>query len=420
MSEIALLSSRKSKLETAARSGDSQAKNALALSNNPNRFLSTVQVGITLVTLLSGYYTGEGFKQGVEAYLMQFDSLKPYAHTLSLVGVLLLITFLSIVVGELVPKRIGMSKPESIAKLMATPMNWLSNLTAPFIWLLEKSSDLFIKILGIQPRDQSLTEEEIKSIIQEGTTGGVIDEIEQEIVENVFHLGDRKITSLMTNRQDVVWLDTADTIEENKRRILEFKHSVYPLCHDTIDNVIGLIYVKDLLENSLDEELAHLEKYKREALYIAENNEAYHVLQKFKEKRVHFGIIVDEYGSLQGIATLNDILDALVGDLSETNEFNYDIVEREDGSFLIDAQLPWEDFLSHFDIEPQPQHKKELTGFNTLGGFALHILKDIPSTGDHFTWQDYRFEIVDMDKSRIDKMLVQYIGVKSENEEREN
>jgi putative hemolysin len=168
-----------------------------------------------------------------------------------------------------------------------------------------------------------------------------------------------------------------------------------------------LIYVKDLLENSLDEEIAHIERYKREALYIADNNEAYQVLQKFKERRIHFGVIVDEYGSLQGIATLNDILDALVGDLSETNEFNYDIVEREDGSFLVDAQLPWEDFLDHFDIVVE--QKKELTGFNTLGGFALHILKDIPTTGEHFIWQDYRFEIIDMDKSRIDKMLVQKI-----------
>jgi putative hemolysin len=265
-----------------------------------------------------------------------------------------------------------------------------------------------MKLLRIKPRDQAITEEEIKTIIQEGTTGGVIDEIEQEIVENVFHLGDRKIVSLMTNRQEVTWLDSADEPEINRAKIMESKHSVYPLCNDGIDNIVGLIYVKDLLGEDLEEQLGRLDSLAREPLYIPENNKAYQALEKFKERRVHFGIIVDEYGAMLGIATLNDIMDVLVGDLSETDEFNYDIVEREDGSFLVDAQLPWEDFLDYFDI--RVEHKKELTGFNTLGGFALHILKDIPNTGEHFTWQDYRFEIIDMDKSRIDKMLVQRIG----------
>lgn len=300
-----------------------------------------------------------------------------------------------------------MSNPEGIAKFMATPMGWLSTLTSPFIWLLAQSSDLIMKLLRIKPRDQAITEEEIKTIIQEGTTGGVIDEIEQEIVENVFHLGDRKIVSLMTNRQEVTWLDSADEPEVNRAKIMESKHSVYPLCNDGIDNIVGLIYVKDLLGEDLEEQLNKLDSLAREPLYIPENNKAYQALEKFKERRVHFGIIVDEYGAMLGIATLNDIMDVLVGDLSETDEFNYDIVEREDGSFLVDAQLPWEDFLDHFDITVE--HKKELTGFNTLGGFALHILKDIPTTGEHFTWQDYRFEIIDMDKSRIDKMLVQKI-----------
>ncbi|MCU0340627.1 MAG: hemolysin family protein [Spirosomaceae bacterium] len=407
MSEIALVSSRKSKLETAARNGDRQAQHALELSNSPNRFLSTVQIGITLIGILNGVYSGERITEDFQAFVERFELLKPYSRTIAVGGVVLFVTYLSLVLGELVPKRIGMSNPEGIAKFMATPMNWLSNLTAPFIWLLAQSSDLIIKVLRIKPRDQSLTEDEIKTIIQEGTSGGVIDEIEQEIVENVFHLGDRKITSLMTNRQEVVWLDASDEPDENRVKIMDTKHSVYPLCNDGVDNIVGLIYVKDLLGQDLDAHLRNLEAIAREPLYIPENNKAYQALEKFKESRVHFGIIVDEYGAMLGIATLNDIMDALVGDLSETDEFNYDIVEREDGSFLVDAQLPWEDFLNHFDIEVQ--HKKELIGFNTLGGFALHILKDIPDTGEHFMWQDFRFEIIDMDKSRIDKMLVQKI-----------
>lgn len=407
MSEIALVSSRKSKLETAARNGDRQAEHALALANSPNRFLSTVQIGITLIGILNGVFSGERITTDFQAYIEHFELLKPYAHSIAVGGVVLFVTYLSLVLGELVPKRIGMANPEGIAKFMAAPMNWLSTLTAPFIWLLAQSSDLIMKLLRITPQNQAITEEEIKTIIQEGTTGGVIDEIEQEIVENVFHLGDRKIVSLMTNRQEVTWLDSADEPEVNRAKIMESKHSVYPLCNDGIDNIVGLIYVKDLLGEDLEEQLGRLDSLAREPLYIPENNKAYQALEKFKERRVHFGIIVDEYGAMLGIATLNDIMDVLVGDLSETDEFNYDIVEREDGSFLVDAQLPWEDFLDHFDIIVE--HKKELTGFNTLGGFALHILKDIPVTGEHFTWQDYRFEIIDMDKSRIDKMLVQKI-----------
>ena len=409
MSEIALVSSRKSKLETAARNGDRKAEHALRLANAPNRFLSTVQIGITLIGILNGVFSGDRLTASLLPYVEQFEILRPYAQSVSVGLVVLFITYLSLVLGELVPKRIGLSNPESIAKFMATPMSWLSTATSPFIWLLAQSSDLIIKVLGIKQTNQAVTEEEIKTIIQEGTTGGAIDEIEQEIVENVFHLGDRRISSLMTNRQDVVWLDIADTIDANKQKILEYRHSVYPLCHDSMDNVVGIIYVKDLLEDSLEDEIARMDTYKREPLYIPENNKAYQVLEKFKEKRIHFGIVVDEYGSLLGIATLNDILDALVGDLSQTDEFNYDIVERADGSFLIDAQLPWEDFLDHFDIIVE--HKKELVGFNTLGGFALHILNDIPVTGETFVWQDYRFEIIDMDKSRIDKMLVEKIRI---------
>jgi putative hemolysin len=407
MSEIALVSSRKSKLDAAARNGDRQAQHALQLANSPNRFLSTVQIGITLIGTLNAVFSGQSLTKSLVVYLEQFDSIRPYAYSFSVGVVVLFVTVANLILGELVPKRIGMSNPEGIAKVMAAPMGWLSSVTSPFIWILTKISDLIIKLLRIKNTHQAVTEEEIKTLIQEGTTGGVIDEIEQEIVENVFHLGDRNIASLMTNRQEVVWLDIEDGTEDNRAKIIEHKHSVYPVCNDGVDNVIGLVYVKDLLGEDLDISLTKLETYTREPLYIPENNKAYQVLEKFKERRVHFGVIVDEYGAMLGIATLNDILDALVGDLSETDEFNYGIVEREDGSFLVDAQIPWEDFLDHFDINAQ--NKKDLVGFNTLGGFALHIIKDIPEAGEHFIWQDYRFEIIDMDKSRIDKMLVQRI-----------
>ena len=408
MSEIALISSRKTKLEIASKNGDRRAAAALELANSPNRFLSTVQIGITLISILTGIFSGDTLTIGIQDFLTGLGLELKYADNLAVGLVVLIIGFVQLVLGELVPKRIGMSNPEAIAKTMAAPMNVLSKVTSPFIWLLTKCSDLIIKILGIEVSDSSVTEEEIKSMIQEGTTGGAIDEIEQEIVQNVFHLGDRKITSLMTNRSDLTYLDLEDSVQENIEKIIETKHSVYPICKDGIDNISGLLYIKDLLGKDLGTELQNLANLGKEPLFIPENNQAYQALEKFREERIHMGIILDEYGSVMGIITLNDILDALVGDISMDDEFEYDVFEREDGSFLVDASLPFDDFLNQFEIVIN--NRKEYTGFDTLGGFALHILQEIPDTGDTFEWEDYEFEIIDMDKNRIDKILLKKKG----------
>ncbi len=406
MSEIALVSSRKSKLETAARNGDRRAQVALDLSNSPNRFLSTVQIGITLIGILLGIFSGDKLTTDVQAFVAQIEIIRPYAHSVAVVLVLLLLTYMSLVFGELVPKRIGLSNPEGISKTMAAPMIFLSKVTSPFIALLTLSSDLLLKLLNIKPNASSVTEEEIKSLIQEGTSGGAIEEIEQEIVQNVFQLGDRKITSLMTNRQEIIYLDLEDETAENKAKVLDYKHSVYPLCNGGVDEVVGLIYTKDFLGRDFDVELTRLQDMKRDVLFIPENNRAYQVLERFRERRQYVGMIVDEYGGVLGIITINDILDVLVGDINDDTHSDYEIREREDGSFLIDAQLPFEDFLSYFSITINAATKRELTGFDTLGGFALHILKDIPQTGETFIWHAYQFEIIDMDKSRIDKIMV--------------
>jgi putative hemolysin len=404
MSEIALVSSRKTKLEILSKNGDKKAQAALDLANSPNRFLSTVQIGITLISILTGIFSGDSLTKNLKTYLMSLGLIDKYADEIAVGLIVLIIGFVQLVLGELVPKRIGMANPEAIAKVMAGPMNILSKITSPFIWLLTKCSDLIFKILGIEQTDSSVTEEEIKSMIQEGATGGAIDEIEQEIVQNVFHLGDRKITTLMTSRNEIIVLDVEDSVEENWQKVMEHKHSVFPVCKDGIDNIIGLLYIKDLLGKDLATELHKLESLLKEPLFIPENNHAYQALEKFREERIHIGIIIDEYGSMLGIITLNDILDALVGDISVDDEFEYEIHEREDGSFLVDASLPFDDFLNHFEI--QINNRKEYTGFDTLGGFALNILKEIPDTGDKFEWGDYEFEIIDMDKNRIDKILV--------------
>lgn len=406
MSEIALVSSRKSRLEAFARNGDRQAKAALELANSPNRFLSTVQIGITLIGILTGVYSGDKITSDLEAVLGTLPYVSLYKHSVAVGLVVLLITFLSLVLGELVPKRIGLSNPEGIAMFVAKPMNVLSRITSPFIALLSFASDILIRILNIKPNESSVTEEEIKSLIQEGTSGGVFEEIEQEIVHNVFQLGDRRVTSLMTNRQEIVWLDIEDSVEDNKAKVFQTKHAVYPLCRATVDNVLGLIYIKDLIGEDVDERLASLATLKREPVYLPESNRAYQALEKFKDHRVFFGIIVDEYGGLMGVVTMHDIMDALVGDISEEDEYETEIFKREDGTYLIDAQLPFDDFVQYFDVNVQDTERRELVGFNTLGGFALHILEDIPETGETFHWKHFDFEIIDMDKSRIDKILV--------------
>jgi putative hemolysin len=404
MAEIALVSSRKTKLEIASKNGDTRATAALALANSPGKFLSTVQIGITLISILTGIYSGDTFKGNLIPFFQQFAGLAAYAETIAVFFITLVLTYATLILGELVPKRIGMAKAEEIALYAVKPMAFVSLITSPFIWLLSKTSDLIFKIIGLKENDSSVTEEEIKTLMQEGATGGTIEEIEHEIVQNVFHLGDRRITSLMTNINEVTFLDLDDDFEVNKEKIIDKKHSVYPVCQDGINDMRGLLYIKDLLGKDLNFELQRLEENLRTAIYIPENNHAYQVLEKFQEERKHFGIIVDEYGNVGGIVTMNDILDALVGDISETNEFEFEITEREDGSFLIDASLPFDDFLNEFEIDLPT--RKEYTGFDTMGGFALHILQEIPSTGDTFDWGDFEFEIVDMDKNRIDKMLV--------------
>lgn len=416
MSEIALISSRKTKLEIAARNGDAKAQAALDLANAPNKFLSTVQIGITLISILTGIYSGDRLGGYVEPLLNKIPALQPYANTISVAVITLIVTFLSLIFGELLPKRIGMAEPERIAKFMAQPMNLLSKATSPFIWVLSVTSKFLFSLTGIKESDNFITEEEIKSMTREGATGGAIEEIEHEIVQNVFHLGDRKITSLMTNINDVAYLDLDDSPTENRKIIMDSRHSVYPVCKDGINNMMGLLYVKDLLGKSLSTELKNLEPHLRECLYIPENNLGYQVLEKFQEEKKHFGVIVDEYGNVQGVVTMNDILDALVGDISETNnEFEYEIVEREDGSFLIDASLPFDEFLQEFEIELN--NRKEYSGFDTMGGFALEILQEIPSTGDTFEWEKFQFEIIDMDKNRIDKILVSIKDTEQKEEE---
>ncbi|HEY8389131.1 MAG TPA: hemolysin family protein [Parasegetibacter sp.] len=401
MSEIALVSARKARLEGQANKGDKNAKEALDLSNNPDTFLSTVQIGITLIGILTGIYSGERIKGDVVAFLNRFESLQPYSDGIATALVVIVVTYFSLVLGELFPKRIGLSNPEAIAKYVARPMRLLSIVTYPFVLLLTWSTNLISRLLKIKSNNNQVTEEEIKAMINEGTEHGAIEEAEQEIIERIFHLGDRNITSLMTHRSDIVWFDVNDTEASIREKIMEDPHSIYPVCDGQIDEIKGYVSLKDLYVSN---DFTKFKDLMKPALFVPENNSAYQVLEKFKQSKMHSCFVVDEYGSLLGLITLNNIMEAIVGDIAEPDEEDYEIIEREDGSYLIDAQLPFYDFLSKFEMtEWMNEGEQE---FDTLAGFILHELEHIPLTGEKLEWKGFKFEIVDMDGHRIDKILV--------------
>ncbi len=401
MAEIALLSSRKTKLEVQANKGDELAKKALDLANHPDTFLSTVQIGITLIGILTGIYSGENLTGPIIEFLNRFPALQHYSKSIATAITVIFITYLSLVIGELVPKRLGLSRPEAIAKVVARPMAWITAITYPFIWLLTKSTKLIVTLFGIRKNDSAVTEDEIKAMISEGTEHGDIEETEQEIIERVFHLGDRNITSLMTHRSDIIWMDTNARVADVKEKMKEVIHNTYPLCDGVIDNIKGVVTIKDILLANDDTVLTDIMKA---GLFVPENNTVYQVLEKFKNSQTNSCFIVDEYGSVEGMMTLNDILEAIVGDMAPTAEDDYEILEREDGTYLTDAQIPFYDFLSRFDKTEYINEGDQ--NFNTLAGFILHQLQSIPKAGDKLHWKGFDFEIIDMDGNRIDKVLI--------------
>ncbi len=401
LSETALISAKKSRLEGLANKGDNKAKAALYLKENPDLFLSTTQIYITLIAILTGVYSGDNFSKYLEPSFAKISFLAPYSSTLATTVIVIIVTFLSILFGELVPKKISILKPEKVAKLVAKPIRFLSRVSYPLVWLLSNLNLGIFKLFNILPgTDNQVTEEEIKAMINEGSEMGAIEEEEKEIIERVFHLGDRNITSLMTHRTDIVWFEMNESRESIKAKIKDSQHSVYPVCDNNIDDIEGSIYVKDLYLQPL----APLHSLVRKTLFIPENNSAYQVLEKIKNTRIHQAFIVDEYGSLQGMITVKDILKAIVGEMPEDEDDEYEIIERRDGTFLIDGQIQFYDFLTEFNKTVWINEGEN--EFDTLAGFILHQLKRIPSVGDNFEWRGFDLEIIDMDGQRIDKVLV--------------
>ncbi|MFT3885910.1 MAG: hemolysin family protein [Flavobacteriales bacterium] len=406
MSEIALVSARKTRLQHDADRGDARAKAALALANTPNHFLSTVQIGITLIGILTGIYSGENITEDLKAVLLDVPLLAPYAHTLAVVGVVMAVTFFSLILGELVPKRIGLTYPEPIAKLMALPMRIISIATAPFIWLLTTTTELLLKVLRIRPRPGGgVTEDEIRAMVQEGTEGGEVQAIEQDIVERVFTLGDRKVRSLMTHRQDLVMLDINATAEEVRTIVTNEMHSIYPVAGNGKNDVMGTVTLRDLFIHVNDADF-RLAAFMSAPIYLVQHVSAYKALDRFKRSETRYGLVTDEFGAVQGIVTLNDILEALVGDVSEFHGDEFQLMQRQDGSWLVDGQYPLHELLGRLG-EPGLARDVEV---DTIGGLFLYQHGHVPHPGEMLQWVCFEIEVVDMDGARIDKVIVRRLA----------
>lgn len=407
MSEIAVVSARKSRLQQRAEDGDHAARRALELAESPERFLATVQVGITLVGTLAGAFGGAAIAKPLADYLSTYPSLAEYAQPLSLGLVVLGITYFSLIVGELVPKQIGLNHPERIAGLVAGPMDVLSRVARPLVWLLTTSTQLVLRALRIRkPEEPPVTEAEIAVLLEQGTQAGVFEEEEQELVERVFWLGDQRVVSLMTPRHRIVWLDVDASGEEHRQAMAEHRYSRYLVCEGALDHVLGVVEVKDLWAAELrGQRVDDLRSLLRQPLFIPESTRALHVLEQFRQTGIHVALVVNEYGGTEGIVTLNDVLEEIAGEMSQTGRAPAapPIVRRDDGSLLVDGSLSMETFRELLDLEDR---RHELREYRTLGGWVFTTLGHVPRPGEHFDANGYRVEVVDMDGNRIDKVLV--------------
>ncbi|PJR03748.1 hemolysin family protein [Avrilella dinanensis] len=410
MSEMALVSVKKSRLEIDAKKGSSRAKAALQLVEKPNNFLSTVQIGITLIGILTGIFSGDKIATDLKLTIENVPALVPYSSTISVTVILIIITFLTLVFGELLPKRLGLSYPNAIAKAMALPMSFISKITAPFVWLLTKTTDNVLRILNINSaNDERVTEEEIRRMIKASTIDGEVQEIEQDIVERVFNIGDRKINSLMTHRKSVVFLQMQDTFQEVKNKVVNEIHSFYPVCQQNMEEVIGIVSLKDIFL-MVEKENVDFQSIINEPVFMNEFTSAYHALEIFKSTKNHFALVTDEYGVVQGVLTLNDILEALVGDASEFDEDEYQLTQINDDYWESDGFYPLHDLLTYFDLDEFINQYDVAT----VSGLVMEELSYIPVNGEKLYWNNLEIEILDSDGNKINKVGIRIINPEQE------
>jgi putative hemolysin len=404
--EMALVSARKARLQQKADEGDKRAQVALDLAVQPSHLLSTTQVGITLIGILIGALSGAEIADGLAGLLALISFLRPVAHPLALVLVVIIITFISLVLGELVPKRLALNTPERIAIAFAIPMRTLSRIAKPFVHVLSGTTEAIVRLLGIQlSTEPAVTEEEFHVLLEQGTEAGVFEEAEQDMVESVLTLGDRRINSLMTPRHEIVWLDPDDSPTEITQKMMSSGYSRFPVAHESLDSMLGEVRAKDLLIRALNGQPFDLKATLCRPLYVPEVMPVLDVLEQFRQAETQMAFVIDEYGSLIGLVTLNDILEMIVGELPSTEAGEEpDAVQREDGSWLLDGMVPIEELKELLHLGELPGEDEGL--FNTLAGFITTYLGRMPAVADHFIWEGQRFEVVDMDGHRIDRVLI--------------
>lgn len=406
MSELALVSARRVRLQAMAEGGHRGARAALALAEDPSRLLSTVQVGITLVGIFTGAFGGATLSEPLRGWLATLPVVGPWADGLSFALVVVAITYLSLIVGELVPKRIALNHAEAIAARVARPMQTIATVGAPIVWLLQRSTELVLRILGVRAASgQTVTEEEVKTLIAEGTEAGVFVEAEREMIDGVLRLADRSVRSIMTPRHEMVWVDLEDPEEEIRRTIAESGRSRFPVARGSLDELEGMIQTKDLLDRMLHGSPFDVPATMRPPLVVPDGTPALKLLDTFRSSSIHLAVVVDEYGSVEGLVTPSDILSAIageVGDLSVDAD-GYSIVRRDDGSWLVDAMTPIDEVERLLRLRGL---RSEDGDYQTLAGFVLWHLGHLPKVAESFVEDGVRYEVIDLDGNRIDKVLV--------------
>lgn len=404
MSEIAIVSSRKARLEKHAAAGSAGAKAALELANDPTQLLSTVQVGISFIGVVTGAYGGATLSQELAGYFAAIPLFAGHEHAISLGLVIAIITYVSLIVGELVPKKMALNNPEPIAIAIAIPMRLFAKSFSPLVAILSASTEFALKLLRVKPAtDSGVTEEEIKLMLAEGAATGTFEEAERNIVDRVFRLGDMRVASLMTPRTQVSWLDLEESDEYNWTVLTEGRYSRLPVARGSLDDIVGVVYARDLLVSRQDLSLP-IEENVQTPLFVPRSLRAFKLLEQFQQTGTHIAFVMDEFGGMVGLVTLHDILEQLVGELPEEEDDELHIIKRDESSWFLDGLLPIEEFKELFAIDAMPNEDKD--HYQTLGGFITSYLGVMPRTGETFEWAGLKFEIVDMDRMRIDKVIV--------------
>lgn len=406
MSEIAVVAARKVRLQQRAEEGDEGARIALALAHDPNKFLSTVQFGITMVGVLAGAYGGATIAAKLAVPIADIPQLAPYAEGIALALVVTFITVLSLIIGELVPKRIGLNNPEAIASWVARPMIWLSKIGGPAVGVLTAATNLVLRIFGIKGEaEPNLTEDEIKALISQGAETGAVGATEENIVQRVFQLGDQRVAAIMTPRPDIEWIDVDASEEELREFLASHSHTQFVVCHGGLDDVLGIVRSADLLPMAFKGVRIDLRSLTREALFVPDSMPAVQLLESFRSSHKHVALVMDEYGAVEGLVTVTDLLTAIVGELpADASEAQGAFVSRADGSWLVDGSAAMEEVQAHFGMDGLPED--EAGAYHTIGGFVMARLGRVPKAADTFEWGGLKFEVMDMDGRRIDKVLV--------------